>query len=82
MFYTYIIFSKSLNIYYKGFSTDIEMRLTYHNSGKSPYTSKVSDWELLYCLSFETKKEALIEEKRIKRLNRTSLEKLISEFTK
>ncbi|WP_255700831.1 GIY-YIG nuclease family protein [Flavobacterium anseongense] len=82
MFYTYILFSKSLNIYYKGFSINIETRLIYHNSGKSPYTSKANDWELLYYLSHETKREALIEEKRLKKLNRASIEYLISKFNK
>ena len=80
MFYTYIIFSQSLNIYYKGFTSDIETRLAYHNSGKSPYTSRTNDWDLVYSIKFKTKKEALIEEKRIKKLNRSSLEKIISRF--
>jgi len=78
MFYVYIIFSESENLYYKGFTTDISIRLEYHNSGKSPYTSKTKDWVLVYQFGFETKREALIEEKRLKKLNRASLEKLIS----
>lgn len=80
MFYTYIIFSQSLNIHYKGFTSDIVTRLAYHNSGKSPYTSRTNDWDLIYLIKFKTKKEALIEEKRIKKLNRSSLEKIISRF--
>jgi putative endonuclease len=80
MFYVYIIFSKTLDVYYKGFSTDIQTRLAYHNIGKSQYTSKVNDWDLVYYMKFEVKKEALIEEKRIKKLNRASIEKLISSF--
>ena len=80
MFYTYIIFLQSLNIHYKGFTSDIVTRLAYHTSGKSPYTSKTNDWDLIYLIKFKTKKEALIEEKRIKKLNRSSLEKIISRF--
>lgn len=77
MFYVYILFSKFCNVYYKGFTTDISKRLEYHNSGKSTYTSRTNDWEIVYYKAFETKQEALIEEKRLKKLNKTSLEKLI-----
>ena len=82
MFYTYIIFSKSLQVYYKGYSADLTQRLEKHNSGNSTYTSKANDWEMVYWKSFLTKKEALIEEKRLKKLNVNSLQKLISEFKK
>ena len=77
MFYVYILFSESLNLYYKGFTTNLDTRLEYHNSGRSTYTSKSNDWVLVYSDVFETKREALIEEKRLKKLNRASLEKLI-----
>ena len=80
MFYVYIIFSKSCNVYYKGFTTELNTRMMYHNSGKSPYTSRANDWILVYSSKFETKKEALIEEKRIKKLNVTSIERLISNY--
>ncbi|MDR6969225.1 putative endonuclease [Flavobacterium arsenatis] len=78
MFFVYIIYSETLFIYYKGFTTNFSKRLEYHNSGKSKYTSKTSDWSLVYLREFKTKKEALIEEKRLKRLNRESLLKLIA----
>jgi putative endonuclease len=80
MFYVYILYSKSLNLYYKGFTTDISKRLEYHNAGKSTYTSKTDDWELVYFDKFETKREALIEEKRLKKLNKASIEKIISNY--
>ena len=81
MFCVYILYSKSLQIYYKGFSTDFLKRLEYHNSGMSTYTSRASDWELVYLKSFEIKKDALIEEKRLKKLNKSSLLRLIQDFT-
>ncbi len=77
MFYVYIIYSRSKDVYYKGFTYDLKARLLKHNSGESNYTSSTSDWELVYSASFVTKAEALKEEKRLKRLNRTSIEKLI-----
>ena len=78
MFYIYIIYSKTSDVYYKGFSEDISQRLSYHNENKSRYTANKGPWELVYSKSFETKKEALIEELRLKKLNRKSLEALIN----
>ena len=78
IYYVYILYSSKLDIYYKGFSTNIQQRLEYHLNGKSLFTSQVKDWVLVYKKAFETKKEALIEEKRLKKLNRTSIEKIIN----
>ncbi|MEY2631234.1 MAG: hypothetical protein RLZZ469_2132 [Bacteroidota bacterium] len=78
MFYVYIIYSKICNVYYKGFTTDVDTRLQYHNEGKSPFTSKANDWILVYKFGFQTKREALIEEKRLKKLNVASVLRLIS----
>ena len=78
VFTVYILFSASSDIYYKGFTTNLNTRLEYHLSGKSPYTSKYNDWVLVYSNEFENKSEALKEEKRLKKLNRLSIEKLIS----
>ncbi|MCA6422149.1 MAG: GIY-YIG nuclease family protein [Flavobacterium sp.] len=78
MFYVYILYSKSSNLYYTGLSTDLKKRLENHLSGKSKYTSTKTDWILVYSKEFEIKKDALIEEKRLKKLNRAPIEKLIS----
>ncbi|WP_379968874.1 GIY-YIG nuclease family protein [Epilithonimonas sp. UC225_85] len=77
MYYVYILFSESSDVYYKGFSEDVEKRLEYHLHSKGKFTSGVGDWEIVYVKEFANKKEALIEEKRLKRLNRKSIEKLI-----
>ncbi|RXR21137.1 GIY-YIG nuclease family protein [Flavobacterium amnicola] len=78
MFYTYILYSKIKDVYYKGFTSNLESRLQKHNSGESNYTASVNDWEIVYSCTFDSKTEALKEEKRLKKLNRLSLEKLIS----
>ena len=77
-YFIYILYSAKLNVFYKGFSLNVSQRLISHLEGKSDFTSKVDDWELVYEKAFETKKLALTEEKRLKKLNRTSLEKLIN----
>lgn len=80
MFYTYILYSKYLDVYYKGFTTDILKRLEDHVSGKSKYTSKSKDRIMVYYQLFGSKTDALKEEKRLKKLNRASIEKIIASF--
>lgn len=77
MFYVYILYSASQDIYYKGFTTNLENRLASHQSQKSRYTASKGSWELVYFKEFDTKRAALIEERRIKKLNRLSLERLV-----
>jgi len=77
MFYVYIIYSRNCDVYYKGFSENIDQRLLYHNENRSKYTSNKGIWTLVYSKGFETKREALIEELRLKKLNRKSIETLI-----
>jgi putative endonuclease len=77
MYYVYIIYSKNLDIYYKGFSENVAQRLLYHNENRSKYTSNKWMWELVYSKAFGTKKEALVEEVRLKKLNRKSIESMI-----
>ena len=76
-YYVYILYSASLNVYYKGFSTAVEKRLDYHLNSQHKFTSKAKDWVIVYVQEFEDKQEALKEEKRLKKLNRKSIEKLI-----
>ena len=77
MYYVYIIYSDHLDVYYKGFTMNPDERLKYHLEGGSEFTSRASDWKLVYSKAFETKKEALIEEKRLKKLNRSSIKRLL-----
>ena len=76
-FYVYILYSASLDIYCKGFSTDAEKRLEYHLNSKHKFTSQTTDWVIVYVQVFAEKETALNEEKRLKKLNRKFIEKLI-----
>ena len=76
-YFVYILYSKSLDVYYKGFSTDVEKRLEYHLNSQHKFTSKTKDWVIVYKKEFSEKSEALKEEKRLKKLNRRSIEKLV-----
>ena len=67
MFTTYILFSKTLNKFYIGFTGDaIESRLSKHLVNHKGFTGKAKDWELVYKELFDTKQEAMQREKQIK----------------
>ena len=75
--YTVYIIQNDSGIYYKGYTTNLSRRMEEHNSMHGKYTSYRGPWKLVYSREFESKREALIEEKRIKRLNAASLQKLV-----
>ena len=74
MFYLYIIYSKSADVYYKGITENLKKRLFQHNNNLTRYSADKAPWIFVFLKEVETKKEVLIEEKRIKKLNRRSLE--------
>ncbi len=76
-YFVYIIQSEVDNTYYKGYTQNPDYRIWQHNNGESRYTSKKAPWRLVYLEEFETKREALIREKKIKRFNSKYLSELI-----
>ena len=77
MFYVYIVKS-DCNKLYKDFTENPLLRLQFHNEGKSPYTSKFKNWQLIALFEFEIKKEALEKEKKLKKYPTKSLIALIN----
>ncbi len=78
MFYVYIIKSVVHQITYKGITQNPEKRLSGHNANLSRYTAHKGPWSLIYLKGFATKTAAIIEEKRIKKLNKLSIDKLVN----
>ncbi len=76
----YIIYSKSLNRYYKGYTSNLNRRLKEHNSGYSTYTKTGMPWVLILELKKETKSEALVLERKLKNLNRERLKRFIDKY--
>jgi len=76
-YFVYIIQSEKQGIYYKGFTENPQQRLIEHNSDKSRYTKNKGPWEMVFLNKVSTKREALIEEKRLKRLNTASIQQMI-----
>jgi putative endonuclease len=78
-YYTYILYSKSINKYYTGYTSDIEKRLERHNAGWGTYSSRGIPWELVYYEKYDTKSEAIKREKEIKnKKSRKYIEELVS----
>jgi putative endonuclease len=66
MYYTYILYSQTVGKYYIGSSSDVNARVIEHNSGKTNFTRKAKDWQLVKSFEFENKSDALKLENKIK----------------
>jgi len=78
MFYTYIIYSKTLNKYYVGSCQDINKRIDDHLNSRSKFTKSAKDWEIKYFETFLTRSEACKRELQIKKMkSRKYIEDLI-----
>jgi len=67
-FYSYIIFSSSINKFYIGAtSLNLEDRLRRHNSNHQGFTGKANDWHFVWSQAFESKSDAIDKEKQIKK---------------
>ncbi|MCW3087484.1 MAG: nuclease superfamily protein [Sediminibacterium sp.] len=67
MYKVYILYSRSYNKIYIGYTSDLEQRLLSHNElGKKGWTIRFRPWELIHTESFDTKEAALLREKSLK----------------
>ncbi len=66
-FYTYILQSQQDLTFYIGYTSDLDMRLDFHNTGKSRYTSHKMPWKLVYCEEFDNKSNAIKRERFLKK---------------
>jgi putative endonuclease len=67
MLYTvYILYSQAYQKHYKGFTSNLEQRLSSHYKLGKDWTAKYRPWQLIYFKEFVTKKEAMEFEKWLK----------------
>ncbi|HEY6504383.1 MAG TPA: GIY-YIG nuclease family protein [Chitinophagaceae bacterium] len=67
MWFVYILYSRSGNKTYVGYTGDVERRLFEHNvSEMSGFTIRYRPWELMRKETFESKSEAMAREKYLK----------------
>ena len=81
MNFFYILYSKTLNQYYIGHTSEsLQERLRKHLSNHSGFTGKAKDWIVIYFEEFETKSQAYKRELEVKKWkSRARVEKLINE---
>jgi putative endonuclease len=66
MYFTYVLYSKTLSKRYVGSTGSIEKRLKEHNAGKSRFTKGGIPWYLIYKESFVTLSDARKRESFLK----------------
>ena len=66
LYFVYVLKSISTGRLYKGFCTDLELRLHEHNSGKTISTKPFIPWKIVYFEEFSSRNEALSREKYFK----------------
>ena len=80
-YFVYILFSEKCNRYYVGYSIDPDKRLIEkHNKGYVTATKNCNPYILIKTKEYNSEIEAIIEEKRIKKMkSRIYIESLINE---
>ena len=68
-YYVYLIVSKvkKKTISYVGYTKDINNRINLHNKGKGAKFTKGKKWKLIYLRKFISKRDAMIEEYKLKK---------------
>ena len=65
-FFLYILHCKETDKLYIGYTSNLEKRLSDHNSGRSKYTRSQGKWELLFSKKMESKTVAISFERKLK----------------
>jgi len=77
--YFYILYSKSLDRYYLGHTSDLNERLRRHITNHKGFTGKAIDWQVVYTEQYTSKDRAYKRERQVKAWkSKTSIQKLIS----
>ena len=67
MHYVYVLYSERFDKIYIGYSTNPEIRLTFHNSDTNTgWTKTYKPWKIIYTEQFLTISEAYRREKQLK----------------
>ncbi|MFH0881867.1 MAG: GIY-YIG nuclease family protein [bacterium] len=66
MFTVYAIYSPSIDRLYIGQTGDFKNRLRAHREGGSGFTSRATDWIVVYTERYATRQEAIRRERQLK----------------
>jgi putative endonuclease len=76
-YYVYILYSKTLDVYYKGQTRDLKDRVYRHNNSQEKATMKGVPWDLMWYTKKTTRSEAVILESKLKNLSRGRIKSFI-----
>ena len=79
--FVYVLYSKVIDRYYTGCSSNPEKRLAFHNAGtggRKAYTKRANDWKLVAKKRYNSREEACDAERELKKMkSRKCLESFI-----
>jgi len=78
MKYTVYILKNPQQKFYIGQTADLDARIVRHNSDRVHYTRGKGPWNLIYFEEFDSRAQAMMREKQLKKWRRELLVKLIS----
>lgn len=79
--YVYVLYNKSKNFIYIGYSDDLKQRLEEHNSGKSKSTKHYIPLEIIHYEAYRNEKDAKRREEYLKKnRGRTTLMTMLKEY--
>lgn len=76
----YILYSRSLDKFYKGQTYDLEDRLHRHNNKREKATATGAPWQLVWVTGKQSRSEGVIFEKKLKNLSRRKLIEFIYKY--
>ncbi|MBZ9627845.1 GIY-YIG nuclease family protein [Psychroflexus sp. CAK1W] len=79
--FVYILYSKSVDLFYVGATHDVNKRLQRHNTGLENFTKKYMPWELVWFTKKPNKAEAFKLEKKLKNLSKSRKREFIKKYS-
>lgn len=77
-YYTYILYSIGHDQYYIGQTRDVTESVKHHNRGGDPTTAPYSPWQLVWFVEKDSKNEAAMMERKLKKLPKKRIEDFIA----
>ena len=79
--WVYIIYSSSVDTYYRGQTDNLQERIRRHNNGWEKSTKSGLPWKLVWYSEVKDRAAAVILERKLKNLSRLRLLDFISKYT-
>jgi putative endonuclease len=80
MFYTYVLYSERLDLFYMGSTSNIQARFNRHQSGSEKSTKGGVPWKLIWFIEKSSRYEAEKFEYKLKNLSRKRLCSLMLKY--